>query len=99
MKLPSFSKYAPVPYPPAKPSLFTILRHINALGWVVSVLGLLGVALMFVAASRRLVSLSFALFLTAAFAFFWHRLIYLDAKYETHGEILDKYGNDFPDYP
>lgn len=93
----SFTKYALIKNPTRKPSLKTILDHVSALGWFVSVVGLAVVVILITAAARRIVSWPFALLLTAAFVIFWYRLIFLDAKYETNGELIDMGCNNFPD--
>lgn len=97
MQRPIFTKYAPIPHPNRKPSLRVILDHINTLGRVVSVLGLAVAAVLIFAASCRTVSWPFALLLIGAFVVVWYRLVFLDAKYETNGELIDMGYNEFSD--
>lgn len=94
MKLPAFSKYAQIPYPPRKPTVLVILRHVSAAGWIASCLGLVVAVIAIVAAYHRIISPTLAGFLVAAVIFFWYRLIYCEAKYETNGEIIDMGGSD-----
>ena len=94
MKLPAFSKYASIPYPPRKPTVLTILRHISVAGWIASCIGLIVAVVVIVAACCRIVSPALAGFLAAAVIFFWYRLVYCEAKYETNGEIIDMGGSD-----
>lgn len=96
MQLPTFTKYAPIPHPNRKPSIKTVLDHINALGWVVSVLGLISSVILIIAASRRIISWPLALLLTGAFVVFWYLLIFREARYEVNGELIDMGCNDFP---
>lgn len=97
MRLPIFTKYAPIPHPDRKPSIGTILSHINTLGWVVTALGLAASVVLICAAFRRIVSWPLALLLIGAFVVFWHSLIYREAGYEVNGELIDMGCNDFPE--
>lgn len=94
LKLPAFSKYAPIPYPLRKLTVITILRHVSVAGWIASCIGLIIAIAVIIAAHCRIVSPAFAGFLAAAVIFFWYRLIYREAKYETNGEIIDMGGSD-----